>query len=132
MLILFLLNQRCLLVPPMKRGLRHSRPLLDHKITKNYNYSSLKHTCTQTQTQRNGPSNEDFKFYKTFLKLKWVNFFVQLLYSTVAEVCTEETCPIMSGGPKYEYLWQDGTEFKVSKKALLIEQIDYCNNPTNK
>jgi hypothetical protein len=27
----------------------------------------------------------------------------QLLYSTVAEVCTEETCPIMSGETKDIY-----------------------------
>ena len=47
------------------------------------------------------------------LLCSWSLFIFQLLYGTVAEVCTEETCPIMSGGPKYEYLWQNGTDFKV-------------------
>ena len=28
------------------------------------------------------------------------------------ELCTPETCPIMSAGPKYEYLWADGQNIK--------------------
>ena len=58
------------------------------------------------------PENETFN---DWLAVHVVDFFnrTQLLYGTVCEVCTEETCPVMSGGPKYEYLWQDGSEFKV-------------------
>ena len=26
--------------------------------------------------------------------------------------CTRESCPTMSGGAKFEYLWQDGTKYK--------------------
>jgi MOB kinase activator 1 len=33
---------------------------------------------------------------------------INLLYGTVQEFCTPESCPIMSAGPKYEYLWADG------------------------
>ena len=53
--------------------------------------------------------------FEDWLAVHVVDFFnrVQLLYGTVADVCTEESCPVMSGGPKYEYLWQDGVEFKV-------------------
>jgi len=38
-----------------------------------------------------------------------VDFFnrINLLYGVVSEYCTNESCPVMSGGPKYEYLWCD-------------------------
>ena len=26
---------------------------------------------------------------------------ISLIYGTVSEVCTDESCPVMSGGPKY-------------------------------
>jgi hypothetical protein len=30
---------------------------------------------------------------------------INLLYGVVTEFCTDESCPTMTGGPKYEYLW---------------------------
>lgn len=43
-----------------------------------------------------------------------VDFFnrINLIYGTMSEVCTEKSCPIMSGGLKYEYRWQDDCRFK--------------------
>lgn len=43
-----------------------------------------------------------------------VDFFnrINLIYGTVSEYCTAATCPTMSGGPKFEYLWQDGAQYK--------------------
>ncbi|CAG0897609.1 unnamed protein product [Darwinula stevensoni] len=43
-----------------------------------------------------------------------VDFFnrINLIYGTVCEYCTEESCPTMSGGPKYEYLWCDGQRYR--------------------
>jgi MOB kinase activator 1 len=35
-----------------------------------------------------------------------------LLYGILADNCTAKACPTMCGGAKYEYLWQDGIEFK--------------------
>ena len=57
----------------------------------------------------------DDETYEDWLAVHVVDFFnrIQLLYGTIADACTEETCPVMSGGPKYEYLWQDGVEYKV-------------------
>lgn len=70
------------------------------------------------------PHDETFD---DWLAVHVVDFFnrVQLLYGTVAEVCTEESCPIMSGGPKYEYLWQDGVEFKKPKALSAPDYIDH-------
>ena len=55
--------------------------------------------------------------YEDWLAVHVVDFFnrIQLLYvEVIADTCTEESCPIMSGGPKYEYLWKDGEKFKVN------------------
>lgn len=43
-----------------------------------------------------------------------VDFFnrINLIYGTVSEYCNETTCPTMSGGPRYEYLWADSDRFK--------------------
>lgn len=38
-----------------------------------------------------------------------VDFFnqINLLYGSITEFCTPSACPVMSAGPKYEYLWAD-------------------------
>ena len=41
------------------------------------------------------------------------------------EFCTCENCPIMSAGPKYEYLWADGSSVKTPLKVSASEYIDY-------
>uniref|UniRef100_A0A8C4TQA2 MOB kinase activator 3A n=1 Tax=Erpetoichthys calabaricus TaxID=27687 RepID=A0A8C4TQA2_ERPCA len=43
-----------------------------------------------------------------------VDFFnrVNLIYGTICEYCTDQSCPVMSGGPKYEYRWQDECRYK--------------------
>ena len=43
----------------------------------------------------------------------------------VCDYCTEKTCPTMSGGPKFEYLWADGT----SGKELPIVTMNSGFNP---
>ncbi|XP_059015309.1 MOB kinase activator 3A isoform X1 [Mustela lutreola] len=43
-----------------------------------------------------------------------VDFFnrINLIYGTIGDGCTEQSCPVMSGGPKYEYRWQDEHQFR--------------------
>ncbi|CAF1067555.1 unnamed protein product, partial [Didymodactylos carnosus] len=43
-----------------------------------------------------------------------VDFFnrINLVYGVIGDYCTEQTCPTMSGGPKYEYHWCDNLEYK--------------------
>ncbi|XP_061739507.1 MOB kinase activator 3A [Nerophis ophidion] len=43
-----------------------------------------------------------------------VDFFnrINLIYGTISDSCTDKTCPVMSGGPKYEYRWQDEHKYK--------------------
>lgn len=55
-----------------------------------------------------------------------VDFFnrINLIYGTVSEFCTEKSCPIMSGGPRYEYRWQDGDQYK---KPTKLPALIYMN-----
>ncbi|XP_041367684.1 MOB kinase activator 3C-like [Gigantopelta aegis] len=68
-----------------------------------------------------------------WLAVHVVDFFnrINLLYGTICEHCTEQTCPTMSGGPKYEYHWCDHVRYKKPTAlpapqyiALLMEWIE--------
>ena len=50
---------------------------------------------------------------------------VSMLYGILVEFCTQETCPIMSAGPKYEYLWADGHNVKTPLKVCASEYIEF-------
>lgn len=70
-----------------------------------------------------------FWFYKikctSFISA--VDFFnqINMLYGTITEFCTEDSCPIMSAGPKYEYHWADGHTVKKPIKCSAPKYIDY-------
>lgn len=55
-----------------------------------------------------------------------VDFFnrINLIYGTMSEYCTERTCPIMSGGLKYEYRWRDGEDYR---KPTKLPALKYMN-----
>ncbi|KAI0041564.1 Mob1/phocein [Auriscalpium vulgare] len=51
-----------------------------------------------------------------------------MLYGTVTEFCTPQECPIMSAGPRYEYLWEDGVKYKRPTKLPAPEYVDALMN----
>ena len=67
------------------------------------------------------PDGED---YNDWVAVHLVDFFnrINIIYGTVCEYCTEQTCPIMSGGPKFEYYWADETHKK--PQALSAAQVE--------
>jgi len=67
------------------------------------------------------PTNETFE---DWLAVHTVEFFnrINLLYGVLADSCTPASCPTMSGGSKYEYLWQDGDRYK---KPTRLPAKDY-------
>mmetsp|Transcript_6619 Transcript_6619/g.19665 ORF Transcript_6619/g.19665 Transcript_6619/m.19665 type:complete len:230 (-) Transcript_6619:291-980(-) len=69
------------------------------------------------------PRGEDVN---EWLAVNTVDFFneISLLYGTVAEFCTPETCPVMSAGPKYEYMWADGVNYKKPVAVSAPQYID--------
>lgn len=56
-----------------------------------------------------------------------VDFFnqINMLYGTVTEFCTDDSCGIMSAGPKYEYHWADGLTVKKPIKCSAPKYIDF-------
>lgn len=48
-----------------------------------------------------------------------------MLYGTITEFCTEDSCPLMSAGPRYEYHWADYTTVKKPIKCSAPKYIDY-------
>jgi len=70
------------------------------------------------------PPGEDLN---EWIAVNTVDFFnqINMLYGTLTEFCTAESCPVMSAGPKYEYLWADGVTIKKPIKCTAAEYIDY-------
>eukprot|EP00826_Nyctotherus_ovalis_P003035 TRINITY_DN10608_c0_g2_i3.p2 TRINITY_DN10608_c0_g2~~TRINITY_DN10608_c0_g2_i3.p2 ORF type:complete len:230 (-),score=65.82 TRINITY_DN10608_c0_g2_i3:158-847(-) len=70
------------------------------------------------------PAGEDLN---EWLAVNTIDFYneISILYGVLAEFCTKESCPIMSAGPKYEYLWADGHDIKTPLKVSAGEYIDF-------
>lgn len=70
------------------------------------------------------PEGEDIN---EWLAVNTVDFFnqINMLYGTITEFCTPQECPVMSAGPKYEYHWCDGVQFKKPVKLSAPEYVDY-------
>ncbi|KAJ1566318.1 Mitotic exit network component [Cladochytrium tenue] len=46
------------------------------------------------------------------------------LYACLAEACSARQCPVMSAGPKFEYLWADGATYKKPTKVSAPAYIE--------
>ncbi|TRY94983.1 hypothetical protein DNTS_004656 [Danionella cerebrum] len=70
------------------------------------------------------PEGEDLN---EWVAVNTVDFFnqINMLYGTITDFCSEESCPLMSAGPKYEYHWADGTNIKKPIKCSAPKYIDY-------
>jgi MOB kinase activator 1 len=53
---------------------------------------------------------------------------LHMLYGTVTEFCTPAECPVMNAGPKYEYLWSDGQQYKKPTKVSAPVYVDLLMN----
>jgi len=62
-----------------------------------------------------------------WLAVNTVDFFnqINMLYGTIMEFCTPSECPVMSAGPKYEYMWADGKSVKKAIKCSAPEYMDF-------
>jgi len=62
-----------------------------------------------------------------WLAVHTVDFFnhLNMLYGTITEFCTPQECPIMSAGPRFEYLWEDPA--KKDRKAVKLPAPEYVD-----
>ncbi|XP_036004954.1 MOB kinase activator 1B-like [Fundulus heteroclitus] len=100
--------------------------LLHQRVTLSYGQLL---SSSPSRASRRGPpprplSVSSFCFH---LLSSAVDFFnqINMLYGTITDFCTEESCPVMSAGPKYEYHWADGTNIKKPIKCSAPKYIDY-------
>ena len=70
------------------------------------------------------PEGEDLN---EWVAVNTVDFFnqINMLYGTITEFCTEQSCSVMSAGPKYEYHWADGNQVKKPIKCSAPKYIDF-------
>eukprot|EP00123_Amoebidium_parasiticum_P005900 comp16976_c0_seq1/m.15624 comp16976_c0_seq1/g.15624 ORF comp16976_c0_seq1/g.15624 comp16976_c0_seq1/m.15624 type:complete len:216 (-) comp16976_c0_seq1:714-1361(-) len=70
------------------------------------------------------PEGEDLN---EWIAVNTVDFYnqINMLYGTITEFCTQDECPTMSAGPRYEYQWADGVAIKKPIKCSAPEYIDY-------
>ena len=68
----------------------------------------------------------DEEEYHDWVAVHVVDFFnrINIIYGTMCEYCTAQTCPVMSGGPKFEYYWADESHKK--PQALPASQVGVC------
>ena len=67
------------------------------------------------------PPGEDLD---EWLAVNTVDFFnqINILYGAITEFCTPISCPLMTAGPKYEYLW--AVQYKKPVKLSAPEYVD--------
>ena len=61
------------------------------------------------------------------LAVNTVDFFneISLLYGTITEFCTAQSCPVMSASSQFTYLWMDGEKIKKPISCTAPEYVDY-------
>jgi len=70
------------------------------------------------------PESEDLN---EWLAVNTVDFFnqINLLYGSISEFCTPQSCPTMSAGDRFEYLWADGDRVKKPIKCSAPEYMEH-------
>ena len=62
------------------------------------------------------PEGEDVNEWLAMNSIEFYNQ-INILFGVVQGFCTQQSCPIMSAGSKYEYLWADGNNVKTPLKV---------------
>jgi len=70
------------------------------------------------------PSGED---PNEWIAVNTVDFYnqINLLYGSITEYCTHESCPLMSAGPRYTYKWADGDKVRRPIECSAPDYVEY-------
>ncbi|KAF2752860.1 hypothetical protein EJ05DRAFT_480878 [Pseudovirgaria hyperparasitica] len=70
------------------------------------------------------PEGEDFN---EWLAVNVVDFYnqINLLYGSITEFCSPQSCPEMKATDEFEYLWQDNENFKRPTKMTAPEYVEH-------
>ncbi|DAZ99882.1 TPA: hypothetical protein N0F65_008625 [Lagenidium giganteum] len=103
------------------------RPKKSHSHgTKRYDLHKHAQATLGSGDMRNAVALPEGEDINEWLAVHTVDFFneISIVYGTIIEFCTSTCCPTMSAGPKFEYLWKDGKEYKTPVKLSAPEYID--------
>ncbi|KAL4147479.1 hypothetical protein PRNP1_011235 [Phytophthora ramorum] len=103
------------------------RPQKSHSHgTKRYDLHKHAQATLGNGDMRNAVALPEGEDLNEWLAVHTVDFFneISIVYGTILEFCTCASCPEMRAGPKFEYLWKDGKEFKTPAKLAAPEYID--------
>lgn len=60
---------------------------------------------------------------------------INMIYGAISSVCTEQSCPSMTAGPDYLYLWKDKDKYKkatdVPAPTYIGLALDWCEKTLN-
>ncbi len=104
------------------------RPKRNHKVgTKRYELHKYAQATLGAGNLHDAVTLPDGEDVNEWLAVNTVDFFneINLLYGIIAEFCTEQACPIMCAGPKYEYMWADGMTIKKPISCSAPRYVDY-------
>lgn len=103
------------------------KPQKQHKKgTKRYDLHNFAKTTLGSGDMRSAVALPEGEDLNEWLAVHTVDFYneVSLLYGTISDFCDPATCPTMSAGPDYKYLWADGTTIKTPIKVPAREYVD--------
>jgi len=104
------------------------RPKRNHRVgTKRYELHKYAQATLGTGNLHEAVQLPEGEDESEWLAVNTVDFFneINLLYGVIAEFCTEQACPVMCAGPKYEYMWADGQAIKRPMAVSAPRYVDY-------
>ncbi|KAJ5780153.1 hypothetical protein N7457_005313 [Penicillium paradoxum] len=123
------LKQGCLgLTPPSNARTRAPfKPRSAAKGTSSYQLRQFAEATLGSGSLRKAvrlPEGEDLN---EWLAVNIVDFYnqINLLYGSITEFCSPQTCPEMKATDEFEYLWQDSENYKRPTKMSAPEYIEH-------
>ena len=114
------------------------RPKYNYKIgTKRYELHKYAQATLGTGNLHDTVTLPEGEDINEWLAVNIIDFFneINLLYGVISEFCTDQTCPIMCAGPKYQYMWADYTSIitpiKVSAPRYVSLLMAWVQNQIN-
>ncbi|KAL9618536.1 MAG: hypothetical protein Q9160_006792 [Pyrenula sp. 1 TL-2023] len=105
----------------------HFKPRAANKGTTSYQLRQFAEATLGSGSLRKAvklPEGEDLN---EWLAVNIVDFYnqINLIYGSITEFCSPQSCPEMKATDEFEYLWQDSTTYKRPQKMPAPEYIEH-------
>ena len=100
------------------------------KGTKRYNLHEFARSLLRSGDLVHAVKLPDGADVNHWLSIHTLDFFhiSNVIFGSVTEFCTEVSCPVMSSGPRFEYLWRDGKTYKKATHVSAPKYVDLLMN----